>query len=362
MPIIVKYYPRLFGQKRKVKARYIVDENGKKQGLYQSYHRNGQENVTCWYKDNLKQGKYVSKHPNGRTATECFYQNDDLEGSYNSFYVTGLPQFSGHFHKNLGEGKQTWFRPDGSISYYEHQHLGKREGESVTFSRDEVTHTLFSNGEEKCITKLSSGCSSEIIQDFHENRLKSQTQNYYDGEHNLLESIVFVSDQDSTHTTFFPGSGKVQAVWTESGRLKEGLLTRYFESGRKAEECPYAHNLIQGKRILFYDNPSNSPKEESEYAKNEMDGLSIERDEDGHIIGKNRYAKGKKIVLRHMSELRFYKLAEKDRRHTLAEEMVKLNKELKRESARLLAQNYHSEQSDIPRRTALKLDTEKCRS
>jgi len=361
MPIVVKYYPALFGQKRKVKARYVVDENGKKQGLYQSFHKNGQENVTCWFKNDRKCGKYVSRHPNGRVATECFYQDDELEGTYTSFYLTGLPQFTGNFHKNLGEGRQTWFRPDGSISYYEHQHMGKREGKSVSFCRDEVTHTIFGNGVELGISRYSAGCSTETVQNFQDNRLISQIQNYYDAEHNLVESVLFTSDKESEHTTYYP-SGRIRATWKEYSGSKEGLLTRYFESGRKAEECPYIRNLIQGKRILFYDNASNTKREESDYVKDIREGISIERDEEGHVTGKSRFVKGKKIILRHMSELRFYKMADHDARSALAEKMLEHNRKSQRKTARLLAQQFHSEQSDIPRRTALKFDSEKCRS
>ena len=53
MPIITTYYRNLFSKKRQVKERYITDENGVKNGLYQSYHRNG--HVTEWqYFDNAK--------------------------------------------------------------------------------------------------------------------------------------------------------------------------------------------------------------------------------------------------------------------------------------------------------------------
>ena len=139
-------------------------------------------------------------------------------------------------------------------------------------------------------------------------------------------------------------------------------MIRNFESGRRAEECPYTHNEIDGRRILFYDNAGNTVKEESDHTRGVMNGMIIERDESGREIGKHRCVKGKRIVLRHMSELRFCKMADHEERSKLAKKLVEHSRNSQHKEARLLAQQFHSEQSDIPRRTALKFDSENCRS
>lgn len=57
----------------KVKARYRVDMNGKKDGIYVSYYENGQLAIRATYNADVLVGSYKEFHPNGRTKSKRTY-------------------------------------------------------------------------------------------------------------------------------------------------------------------------------------------------------------------------------------------------------------------------------------------------
>ncbi|MBR6412400.1 MAG: hypothetical protein IKS41_04490 [Alphaproteobacteria bacterium] len=362
MPIITKYYPRLPGQKRKVRERYVVDETGAKQGLYQSYYKNGQDKVTCSFKDDVKHGPYVSKHPNGRPATMCTYEDGCLEGKMTCHDKMGVLLFEGNYHRNMGEGEQTYYRSNGEMSSRENRHLGRREGECVTWMADEVERMVYRAGEEFKIPQLSTGRITKIVQEFSDDIVVRQVNYLYNAEQALEEKIEFDQKTDvAQHTYYFP-NGRIRLVCGKRGESMEGPYTRFFESGRKAEEGTCERNRPHGAQIFYYDNERNSKKEESTSVRGELDGICIRYDEMGRVVEKCRYDHGKRIIFQGMSEIIFNKKAERTVRDATAQEIVDLRRQGKKNEAVLLARQFDSEQSDIPRRTALRRDKENCRS
>jgi len=362
MPVIVKYYPRIPGQKRKVRERYIVDDNGVKQGLYQSYYRNGQDEVTCFYKNDILNGPYVSKHSNGRVAMECTYDEGSLEGRVSRHDKMGRLLFEGNFHRNMGEGEQTYYRATGEISSREHRHLGAREGECVTFCYDEVERAVYQDDKLLRIPQLSMGRVTKMVQEFSGNTVIRQINYVYNAEQTLEEKIEFNQGTDvARHTYYFP-NGQERLICGKRGEDMEGPYTRFFESGRVAEEGNCKHNQVNGKQVLYYDNEANSRKEESASVNGKLHGDCVRYDEEGRVTEKCRYEKGNRIIYAGMSEILFNKKAERDVREAKAQEIMATRRQGKRKEAVCLARQFHSEQSDIPRRTALKLDSENCRS
>ena len=80
------------------------------------------------------------------------------------------------------------------------------------------------------------------------------------------------------------------------------------------------------------------------------------------MLEKCTYRKGDRVIYQGMSEVLFNKKAEKDVRDDTAGKIVELRRKGEKQEAVLLARQFQSEQSDIPRRTALKMSQENCRS
>ena len=80
---------------------YFIDENGLKQGEYNSYHDNGKLWIHSFFLNNNLHGEYKNYHNNGQLMTHSFYQNDNLHGEYKSYGVNGkLDYATFYYHGN----------------------------------------------------------------------------------------------------------------------------------------------------------------------------------------------------------------------------------------------------------------------
>ena len=75
--------------KTKVKERYFVDENGLRQGLYESFYENGRPDLKCTYKDAKLNGLYEEFFENDKPRERCTYKDGLKQGLYESFDENG---------------------------------------------------------------------------------------------------------------------------------------------------------------------------------------------------------------------------------------------------------------------------------
>ncbi len=64
--------------------------NGKKEGLFTSYHINFQLNEKYFYKNNNVEGLYEKYYNNGILQIECYYINNQRNGFYIEYYKNGV--------------------------------------------------------------------------------------------------------------------------------------------------------------------------------------------------------------------------------------------------------------------------------
>ncbi len=82
---VIEYYDN-----DKIKCAYSVDENGNRQGPFESYYDNGQLRAKCTYKDGKFDGSYEEYHKNGQLYKKCTYKNGKIEdGPYEEYYKNG---------------------------------------------------------------------------------------------------------------------------------------------------------------------------------------------------------------------------------------------------------------------------------
>lgn len=73
-----------FHENGKIKLRCQY-HRGARSGLSTSFHDNGKPNVTAYYRKGLLHGKYVARDPEGRVTVETEYVDGKIEGSYDAF-------------------------------------------------------------------------------------------------------------------------------------------------------------------------------------------------------------------------------------------------------------------------------------
>lgn len=97
---------------------YGIDENGKRQGPYESYYQNGQPEVKCAFKDEKYDGPYEAYYENGKLAEKCTYKDAEKDGPAETYDKNGKLLTKGLF-------KNGYFIPDNQIDK-ERNALNKR--------------------------------------------------------------------------------------------------------------------------------------------------------------------------------------------------------------------------------------------
>ena len=90
----------------KPKTKYNVDDQGRKDGLYQEFYPTGKTKVRATYKAALLDGKYSLFHDNGKTKSTANYKDGTLSGAYTEFDEKGQKTLAavyqdGKFNGNL---------------------------------------------------------------------------------------------------------------------------------------------------------------------------------------------------------------------------------------------------------------------
>ena len=75
----------------KIKSIYSIDKDGKKNGPFLSYHKNGRLHEKCTYKNDKLHGLYEAYHAfGGRLWKKCYYTNGLKDGPSESYNLFGL--------------------------------------------------------------------------------------------------------------------------------------------------------------------------------------------------------------------------------------------------------------------------------
>jgi antitoxin component YwqK of YwqJK toxin-antitoxin module len=67
----------------------VFMHNDKREGIYKSYHSNGQLYEEVNYIDGKREGEYKSYYGNGQLGEEMNYIDGKREGIYKSYYMNG---------------------------------------------------------------------------------------------------------------------------------------------------------------------------------------------------------------------------------------------------------------------------------
>lgn len=89
-------------------------KNGKKDGPYIRYYKNGQLFLKTNYKDGKWDGPWVTYHKNGQLWSKGTLKNDEEEGPWVRFYENGQLWSKGNYKDGKEEGPWVYYWKDGS--------------------------------------------------------------------------------------------------------------------------------------------------------------------------------------------------------------------------------------------------------
>ena len=113
-----------------IKYAYSVDENGNKQGPYETYHENGQLWEKCTCKNGKYDGPYESYHENGQLWEKCTYKDGEYDGLYEEYRRNGQLEKIKVYKKGVplyGEEAEEYLEKNYPIKYKELQAIKLKE-------------------------------------------------------------------------------------------------------------------------------------------------------------------------------------------------------------------------------------------
>ena len=119
-----------FYKNGKIKERYFVDANGKKQGVYRSFHKNGKLDVYVEYENDKGNGIYKAFYESGILELSMHAKNDKLDGEvklfsekgdlemYQLFYDDSLGIEKKYYHNNILKSVESFIGLNGTSNTF----------------------------------------------------------------------------------------------------------------------------------------------------------------------------------------------------------------------------------------------------
>ncbi len=180
---------------------YELTASGKKDGLYQSYHPNGECELYIMYKDGKKNGVYKQNGENGVIREYGFYKMNYRDGIYSTYFANGIIKSIEEYHSGSLNGQSTYI--DGSsykiVSYKNgklsggcreyHSNGNKKEFSYWRCGEKHGPYLKFSEGGQLLIEAeyLYGKLNGKYKEWFHNGKMKKYNI-YKDGE--IVEKLV----------------------------------------------------------------------------------------------------------------------------------------------------------------------------
>ena len=89
--------------------------NGKKNGEFKTYFKNGKLEMMGQIEKNLNQGKWTYYYQSGQVESEGTFKDDLPDGQWKWFYENGNLKEEGNYEKGNRDGKCVLYEADGKI-------------------------------------------------------------------------------------------------------------------------------------------------------------------------------------------------------------------------------------------------------
>ena len=90
--------------------------NGKRNGIQKSYYGNDKIKKICYFIDEVLNGDYIEYYQNGNIRLECKYINYKMEGEYKEYYSNGILKNVCNYINGLKYGKDIYYYESGTLN------------------------------------------------------------------------------------------------------------------------------------------------------------------------------------------------------------------------------------------------------
>ena len=203
-----------------VQQEYVMQvKDGKRDGLYCEWNRDGSKYRSTTYKKGVKNGLLTSYYNNGGKLLEINFKDGKEDGLMTTWYQNGQKEKE----ENFKEGKQ-----DGVVTtWYENGQI-KFKGASKDGKKDGVVTSWYENGQKKSEGNFKEGKQDGVVTSWYENGQIRMKRDYKTGKLMITE------------------------VWKPTG-----------------EKCPES-NIVNGNGIELTYGPEGTAEERTTYKNGEV--------------------------------------------------------------------------------------------
>jgi antitoxin component YwqK of YwqJK toxin-antitoxin module len=249
---------------------------GKKQGIWEEYHYNGQLWFKGSYKNNLRDGYWEEYWSNGQLWFKGSYKNGEKDGIWEKYYDNGQLMFKGSYKNGEKDGIWEEYYSDGQLEY---------KGSFKNGDRDGYWEEYWSNGKLRYKGSYKNGDRDGIWEWYYSNGQLDYKGSYKNGE--LIKKLPLKESETPKKKLFIPrklsGEDSRWADWNKEQSIKNGEPINQYDinTGKK-----------EGIWEKYYDNGQLMYK--GSYKNGDRDGIWEEYYSDGQLWYKGSYKNGEK--------------------------------------------------------------------
>jgi antitoxin component YwqK of YwqJK toxin-antitoxin module len=223
---------RIFNNDGELVSMGIIDKEGKMEGLWKEFYKEGKTKSEGLYKNNLREGKWNFYFNDGRVEQTGSYKNGKENGLWKWFYNTGEISKEEEFYEGKRDGSYTEYDKLGNIlmsgSYIEDE----KEGEWNLKINDFIAKGKYVSGLKDGIWKY-----------------------YYDDNSVMFEGEYIQGNAEGRHRYYYPDNKLKEEQFYING-IPDKLWKKYDEEGNIIVAITYDKGKeyrINGVRIDLPD-------------------------------------------------------------------------------------------------------------
>ena len=121
-----------------IRARYSVNEGGKKHGVYQEYHPGGKTRILARYENGKLHGNYEKRFPDGKVHISTSYQSGILHGKFVERFSNGRIRVKAAYRDGKHHGPYRQWTDQGDLYKSGTYREGAWHGKVTVFKEKEV--------------------------------------------------------------------------------------------------------------------------------------------------------------------------------------------------------------------------------
>jgi len=213
-----------------IRSTGTYNDNGKKEGWFNSYFFDGKPRGKEFYVNGEQEGEETFYFNSGTMSTHSWYKKGQLEGEAVSYFWVGTPHTITHYHEGKEDGVKLTYRNNGDTALLEHYASGTLNGEVRSWAADRTV---------------------EVIASYQNGELEGEYRKYYPNGQLYMDGNYKAGKQDGEWKSWY-NNGQLKTVDHFLNDKSEGEYREYHDNGT----LRYTANQKNGKfvgEIRYFD-------------------------------------------------------------------------------------------------------------